>query len=196
MSTTNYKKHSSQNPIQKMLIDNFYKNMMQILRPLKLESILDVGCGEGFTLNKFEKNGIGKRLVGIDYLDEALKIGSRIYPDLNLKKGDIYKIQEKDNSYDLVMATEVFEHLEDPEKALEEILRVTNKYIFLSVPNEPFFIMANFLRGKYLKTFGNHPEHINHWSYLGFEKFLKKGGLKIIESRHPFAWTLVLAKKK
>ena len=73
--------------------------------------------------------------------------------------------------------------------------RVTKKYILLSVPNEPFFILANFLRGKYLKSFGNHPEHINHWTFLGFEKMLKKNGLTVVKSRHPFAWSLVLVKK-
>ncbi len=196
MSTTNYKKHSSPNPIQKKLIDNFYSTVIKILRPLEVDSILDVGCGEGFTLDKFKKEGIGKKLSGIDYSDDALELGAKIYPDLDLKKGDIYDIKAKENSFDLVMATEVLEHLDDPNKALKELIRVSRKYIMLSVPNEPFFIGANFLRGKYLKSFGNHPEHINHWTFIGFEKFLKKNGLKIVESKHPFAWTLILAEKK
>jgi len=195
MSTTNYKKHVSQNPIQKKLIENFYKNVLEILRPLKVDSILDVGCGEGFTLNKFKEEKIGKNLSGIDYSDDALKLGAETYPDLKLKKGDIYDIHEKDNSFDLVMATEVLEHLDDPQKALKELIRVSKKYVMLSVPNEPFFIGANFARGKYLKSFGNHPEHINHWTFFSFERFLRKNGLKIVEARHPFAWTLILAEK-
>lgn len=195
METTNYTKHSSTNPIQKKLIDNFYNTFIKILKPLDVESILDVGCGEGITLDRLRKEAIGKELSGIDYSDDALKIGKKIYPDLNLKKGDIYDIKEKDNSYDLVIATEVLEHLEDPEKALKELIRVSKKYVLLSVPNEPFFIGANFLRGKYIKNFGNHPEHINHWTFIGFEKFLKKNGLKIIKKKYPFAWTLILASK-
>lgn len=195
MKTTNYTKHISSNPIQKKLIENFYNTVIKILKPLEIKSVLDVGCGEGITLDRFKKEGIGKELVGIDYSNDALKIGKKIYPGLNLKKGDIYKIQEKDNSYDLVMATEVLEHLKDPEKALGELIRVSKKYVLLSVPNEPFFIGANFLRGKYLKSFGNHPEHINHWTFIGFERFLKKNGLKIVKKKHPFAWTLILASK-
>lgn len=195
METTNYNKHINSNPIQKKLIDNFYNKVYSFLKPLKIESILDVGCGEGITLDNFKKKGIGKKLYGIDYSDEALKIGKKIYPDLNLKKGDIYAIKEKDNSYDLVMATEVLEHLEDPEKALNELIRVSKKYVLLSVPNEPFFIVANFLRGKYLKNFGNHPEHINHWTFISFRNFLKNNGLKIKKEAHPFAWTLILAEK-
>ena len=196
MNTTNFTKHSSTNPIQQMLIDNFYKNVIKILRPLKIGKVLDVGCGEGFTLDKFEKEKIGKSLFGIDYSNDALRLGAKIYPHLNLKKGDIYKIDSPDNTYDLVLATEVLEHLEHPEKGLDELIRVSRKYVLISVPNEPFFILANFVRGKYLKSFGNHPEHINHWTFIGFEKMLKKHGLKIVKASHPFAWTLILAEKK
>lgn len=195
METTNYSKHINSNPVQKKLIDNFYNQVYRLLKPLKLNSILDVGCGEGITLSKFEKERIGKKLFGIDYSDDALKIGKKIYPHLNLKKGNIYNIKEKDNSFDLVMATEVLEHLDDPEGALKELIRVSKKYVMLSVPNEPFFIGANLLRGKYLKGFGNHPEHINHWTFFSFRKFLKRNGLKIVKQKHPFAWTLILASK-
>jgi ubiquinone/menaquinone biosynthesis C-methylase UbiE len=193
--TTNYKKHANTNPIQKMLIGNFYNTFYKMVKPLRANSILDVGCGEGFTLKKLEEKKIGKMNEGIDYSSDAIKIGKKIYPELNLKKGDVYKLDYKDNSFDLSICTEVLEHLENPTKAVEEIRRVTSKYIVFSVPNEPFFILANLLRGKYIKSFGNHPEHINHWTAKGFESFLKKQGLVIVKSRHPFAWSLVLAKK-
>jgi ubiquinone/menaquinone biosynthesis C-methylase UbiE len=193
--TTNYKKHANTNPIQKMLIGNFYNTFYKMVKPLRANSILDVGCGEGFTLKKLEEKKIGKMNEGIDYSSDAIKIGKKIYPELNLKKGDVYKLDYKDNSFDLSICTEVLEHLENPTKAVEEIRRVTSKYIVFSVPNEPFFILANLLRGKYIKSFGNHPEHINHWTTKGFESFLKKQGLVVVKSRHPFAWSLVLAKK-
>ena len=168
---------------------------MSVIKPLKPVKVLDVGCGEGFTLKKLEEKRIGKKNEGIDYSIDAIKIGKKIYPDLNLSRGDIYKLDFSDNEFDLVICTEVLEHLEFPEKAVEELKRVSRKYIVFSVPNEPFFILANLLRGRYIKNFGNHPEHINHWTFLGFEKFLKKQGLTILKRKHPFAWTLLLVKK-
>ncbi len=194
--TTNYKKHANTNPIQKALIGNFYKEFFKMVKPLRAVSILDVGCGEGFTLKKLEEKKIGKKAEGIDYSNDAIKIGKKIYPELTLSKGDVYDLKYPDNSFDLVICTEVLEHLEDPAKAVAEMRRVTSKYIIFSVPNEPFFIMANFLRGKYLKSLGNHPEHINHWTSWGFESFLKKNGLTVVKSKHPFAWSLVLSKKQ
>ncbi len=193
--TTNYLKHVNQNPIQRALIGNFNKKLVEILKPIKPSRILDVGCGEGFTLIMLGRNKIGKVYEGVDNSAEALKIGRKMYPNLGIKHGDIYKLPYKDDSFDLVICSEVLEHLENPAQALKELRRVSSKYVVLSVPNEPFFIMANFLRGKYIKSLGNHPEHINHWTNGGFKKFLRKNGFKISASRAPFAWTLVLARK-
>ncbi len=193
--TTNYKKHISTNPAQKMLINNFYKVMFAVLKQVKPVKILDVGCGEGFTLVNLNRNKIGKVYEGIDNSRDALKLGKRMYPKLEIKYGSIYKLPYKDNSFDLLICTEVLEHLDEPEKAIAELRRVTSKYVIFSVPNEPFFILANFLRGKYLRRLGNHPEHINHWTHGGFKKYLRKNNLKISTSRSPFPWSLVLARK-
>lgn len=192
---TNYQKHLTHNPIQKILIENFYTTLFEVIKPLKLTSVLDVGCGEGFTLKKLEEKKIGKANEGIDYMVAAVKIANKIYPNLKIKKGNIYSLPYEEKTFDLVLCTEVLEHLDDPEKALREIQRVSKKYVLFSVPNEPFFILANLFRGKYLKSWGNHPEHINHWTAFGFAQFLKKNGFKIIKQRHPFAWTLILASK-
>ncbi|MBI4091714.1 MAG: class I SAM-dependent methyltransferase [Candidatus Levybacteria bacterium] len=193
--TSNYQKHVSANPLQRFLIDNFYKQLLKTIKPLKPKRILDVGCGEGFTLIKLKHAKVGEKLEGIDSSIEALGVGRKLYPKLDIKKGDIYKLPYKDNSFDLLICTEVLEHLKDPEKALLELLRVTNKYVLLSVPNEPFFMLANLLRGKYLRTFGNHPEHVNQWAPGTFKRFLRKNGLKISCMRRPFPWTMILARK-
>ena len=193
--TDNFRKHTSKNPFQKFLINNFYKNLLSIIKDLKIDSVLDVGCGEGFTLNKLHQNRIGEKLEGVDFQETAIEIGTKLHPDLKLKQGNIYGLEYKDNSFDLVMATEVLEHLKDPKKALSEIQRVSSRYVLLSVPNEPFFMIANFLRGKNLSRWGNDIEHIEHWTNNGFQRFVKKEGLGIISVRHPFPWMILLLEK-
>lgn len=193
-NTTNYQKHINQNPIQRLLIQNFYNSFFKVIKPLKAKRVLDVGCGEGFTLKKLQDRKIGVNNVGIDNSTDAIRLGKKIYPDLNLQKGNIYDINFKDKSFDLVLCTEVLEHLDDPDKAIEEMKRVSSKYLLFSVPNEPFFMGAHLIKGQYLKSFGNHPEHINHWTFWGFERMLEKHGLKIVKKRYPFAWTMILAK--
>lgn len=193
--TSNFLKHTSKNPIQKFLITNFYKTFIKLAKSVNPTSILDVGCGEGFSLNKLNENNIGEKLEGVDYSKEAISIGKKLFPNLSLKQDSIYNLPYKDNTFDIVLSTEVLEHLENPKKALREILRVSKKYILVSVPNEPFFMMGNFLRGKNVMQFGNDPEHIQHWTIFSFLKLIKKHGVRIKTVRFPFPWIIILGEK-
>lgn len=192
---TNFVKHTSKNPIQKFLINNFYSSLISLIKPLSPKTVLDVGCGEGFTMDKLVKSEIGEKIEGVEYSKDALTLGKKLFPNLAFKEGSIYKLPYKDGSFDLVVCTEVLEHLEEPSKALKEMLRVSKKYLAISVPNEPLFMLSNLLRGKNLSKFGNDEGHINHWSPLSLKKYLKKNGLKIEKIRFPFPWITILATK-
>ncbi len=194
-TTTNFEKHQHRNPIQRHLIDNFYNELFKILRRTKSDKVLDAGCGEGITLNRIQELKLGKKLEGVDFSDTAIEIGKKNFPGLSLKKADIYSLPYKDNAFDLVLCNEVLEHLERPQEALDELIRVSNKYLLLSVPNEPWFRVANFLRGRHVRRLGNHPEHIQNWTHSQFTQLLKKKKLKIKDKKLPFAWTLILAQK-
>lgn len=191
----NFIKHTSKNPIQKFLIKNFYISLISLVKPLKAESILDAGCGEGFTMNKLKENGIGKKIEGIEYSKEAIVFGKKLFPDLIIKQGSVYDLPYKDNFFDLVICTEVLEHLENPNKALKEMLRVSRKYLIISVPNEPFFMLSNFLRGKNLSRLGNDTEHINHWNLLSLRRYLSQNKVVVKKIRLPFPWITVLGEK-
>lgn len=192
--TSNYKKHYHWNPVQKFLINNFYKTLVCEAKKLNSQTVLDVGCGEGFALNKFYKDGVGSKLEGIDLSSEAVALGMKTFPHLNLKTGNINKLPYENDSFELLICTEVLEHLDHPETALNEIHRVTSKYCILSVPNEPFFRGANFVRGKNLSRFGNDIEHINHWSSKKFKDFIGSK-FKVISVKTPFPLTLVVGEK-
>ncbi len=193
-ATDNFKKHTSKNFLQRWLINNFYDVLISIVTKLNSESILDVGCGEGFTLSLLAKKNVDKTLEGIDSSVVAINIGKTLFPKISLKTGDIYNLPYEHDSFELVICSEVLEHLEDPGRALQELKRVSKKYCLFSVPNEPIFRLANFFRGKNISRWGNDIEHINHWSIHEFSDFIG-GKLKILEKRLPFPWIMVLAKK-
>ena len=197
-TTDNFKKHTSKNPVQKFLINNFEKTIANEVKKLNVNSILDAGAGEGFTLEYLRKRNIGKTYEGIDFFGKAVEIGTKIHPNITLKKESVYEMQYKNNSFDLVLSTEVLEHLEEPKKALKEIFRVSKKYVLLSVPNEPIFMGSNFLRGKNWSRFGNDIEHINHWTFWSFENFVKKYAgvkLQVLSKKYPFPWTMLVLEK-
>lgn len=191
--TDNYKKHTSKNPLKTLFLSFYYKTFTKELKKLEIKNVLDVGCGEGFILNKLKKEGIGKNWQGIDYSKDAVKIGKKLHPRLDLEQGSIYDSGFKDNSFDLVICTEVLEHLDNPKKALKEVLRISKKYVLLSVPNEPLFLLSNFTQ------WGKDIGHINHWTFWGFEEFVKQNtgaSVKIIARKYPFPWTMLLLEKQ
>lgn len=194
-STTNFEKHTTKNPIGKIFLDNFLNTVVTSTKHLNIDSILDVGCGEGFTLARLKKAKIGKNYEGIERDDGAIELSKKLYPTLNIKKGDIYTLPYKSNSFDLVVCTEVLEHLDEPRKAYKELIRVSKKYILLSVPNEPWFTFQRMARFQNIMHLGAHPEHIQHWTYSAFLKFVKVKGVKLIEKKFPIPWTMVLLKK-
>lgn len=193
--TDNYRKYRAKNPLQQKLIERFLQAVLREARIIRPKTVLEAGCGEGFILERFYKANIGEKQVGFDFSDSALELAKKERPHLDIRKGDIYNIPFKDNSFDLVVCCEVLEHLEDPHKALKELHRVSRQYVLLSVPNEPWFMLANFVRGKNLSRFGNDIEHINHWSGDAFEKFV---GTKfsVFTRKQPFPWTLLVGEKK
>lgn len=192
---SNFIKHTTTNPLQKILIKNFYRSLLSLVKDVHPKSVLDAGCGEGFTLEQVNNKKKGTLLEGIDSSSEAIRIGIKMHPSFKLIVGDIYDLPYKNNSFDLVLCTEVLEHLAYPKKAFKEIHRVSKKYIVISVPNEPFFLLSNLLRGKYLSRLGNHPEHINHWTILSLKRFIHVNNGKIVRTKYPFPWILVLIEK-
>ncbi|MDQ5900971.1 MAG: hypothetical protein QG600_549 [Patescibacteria group bacterium] len=194
-TTDNYRKHTTSSSLQKKLLAKFNAALLEEAKKLSPESILDVGCGEGFTLEMLRENNVGKNLEGVDFLDRAIELGKKEHPKLTLKQGSIFDLKYKDNSFDLVICSEVLEHIENPEEGLKELVRVSKKYCLLSVPNEPFFMLGNLARGKNISRLGNDIEHINHWAFWQFKGFVGKY-LSIKTVRLPIPWTLIVAEKK
>ncbi len=193
--TTNFEKHTTKNPVGRVFLNNFLKYVVKTTKPLQIDSVLDVGCGEGFTLDRLQKEKIGKSYEGIDNLDEAIAYAHKVHPKLDIKKGDIYDLPYKTNSFDLVICTEVLEHLDNPKKAYRELIRVSKKYVLVSVPNEPFFTIQRMGRLQNIRHLGAHPEHIQHWTAREFTKFVKVKGVKLVERKFPIPWTMVLMRK-
>lgn len=102
------------------------------LIPEDVNSIADIGCGNGIFSNYIAEKNKKIKVIGIDESKSALK-----YVKTNKKEGNITSLPLQDREYDLVAALEVVEHLstEDYKLALKELARVSKKYILISVPN-------------------------------------------------------------
>lgn len=190
----NLQKYLSRNPLQRFFIWYFHRRVGDLVGASGAQTILDVGCGEGFTIERLLRVDGHLPVQGLDHDLSALLQAKERHPQIPVQMADIQSMPFAQDSFELVLCLEVLEHLPDAGPALEELRRVCSRYCLISVPNEPFFMLANFLRGKNLRAWGNDPEHLHNWTA---RQFLGMVGEYFAVERvlYPFPWVLALCRK-
>lgn len=162
------------NPVLRALMGRLYAEVQRRVDNFAPESLLDAGCGEG---HAFTFLTLPSRYQGIDANPVCVAHCRAMRPDADVQEGSVYALRQADASVDVVMCLEVLEHLDEPGAGLRELCRVAGRGVVLSVPFEPVFQLGNALRGKYRSTWGNHPEHVQHWGIRSFRRFLVGSGV-------------------
>lgn len=196
----NYDKYNSKNPLKRWMIDRlntkifgggvfceFVRKYRNNAAPVR---ILDAGCGEGFISNLMYEKIENAEIVGLEYTSEALDIARKQNGKITYIQGDICNMPFEKVSFDVVVCMEVLEHLREPEKALRELQRVCRGLLVISVPNEPWFCMGNLLALKNVSRFGNPIDHINHWTFGGFKKLIKRLLVNDVSFDKSFPWSI------
>lgn len=197
IETSNFKKHTSSNRIQRALIDRFHEKITGIVTSLHPVTLLDAGCGEGFVAEIFLRAMPGLHLTGFDPLPQAVGLARRRSPGATFDVGSIYEIPHPDDSFDVVCCFEVMEHLHEPDKALAEMARVAKRAVVLSVPHEPFFCLSNAARGKNwdIRPIGSDPDHRNFWSREKFGQFVQRE-LDVEQLTGSLPWTICVGRPR
>lgn len=194
-------KYTDSGKIGNMLLDNYFRSLKVLIykipkEELKNGKILEIGCGADYSTERI-RDMLPKsvKFVASDIEDENVKNAKKkLGKSFVVTKENVYDLQRKDKSIDLIFLLEVLEHLEYPDKALKELKRVGRNYVIIGVPREPIWRILNMARLKYLKDFGNTPGHIQHWGRRSLLKFLKSKGFQIVGVENPLPWTIVLVK--
>ncbi len=193
--TSKHDKYRSKNPISRYLIGHFFDTLYELVKPLPIRSLIDVGCGEGFALTRLSPLLEDVTCFAIDLDPNEVADARKNLPFAQVSTGSAYQVPVQDSGVDLLICTEVLEHLEDPAKALREFHRATAHYALLSVPREPIWCALNMARGAHWRSLGNTPGHLNHWSSRGFRKFVSPL-FHVREIRNPLPWTMLLLEKR
>ena len=83
-------------------------------RPLR---ILEIGCGNGYTLEKVCGNANSDRVTGLDFSEELLDIArARDLPNCTLVKGDVRKLQFDDEAFDYIYTERCLINIMDPRR--------------------------------------------------------------------------------
>lgn len=189
-------KYVQTNAITRWLLASFFRSVGSLLKGLDISSAAEIGCGEGFSTQKLRAMlPMAAAFDASDVEDRLVRAASAANPGVVVSQESIYSLNRPDSSLDLVLALEVLEHLDDPQRAMRELCRVSRRWLILSVPREPLWRALNMVRGKYWTDRGNTPGHIQHWSTCQFRQFVGQFAA-VRQVRTPLPWTIVLAEKK
>ncbi|PFO01239.1 SAM-dependent methyltransferase [Bacillus sp. AFS076308] len=140
----------------------FLKARKEIFKDLshkKGSSVLFVGVGTGADIPFFTAKGYS--ITAIDYSAEMLKVAKEKYPDssINFLEMDAQKMEFPDESFDFIVASLILSVVPDPQKTLNEIVRVVkNDGTFLIfdkfVPNNKKMMKKQRILRPIVKIFG------------------------------------------
>ena len=141
------------------------ENQLQLalLRPRKGETILDIGCGTGTSLEPF----IGKDIqaTGIDASPYMLDIASQKFgSQIDFYRGFAEDLPFDDNSFNHACLVTTLEFVNDPVKAIAEACRVAKDRVFLGVLNRYAIKgIQRRVKGMFARSIYNHAQFYSVW---------------------------------
>jgi len=192
-----FDKYRSENPIHRHLMNGFLKSASELLQGIHATTILEAGAGPGDLAARilpaagFEP----AHYLGTDLCSEQVAMARVSHPEYRFEQASIYNLPAADASIDLVIACEVLEHVDEPERGLQELQRICRGTLLLSVPREPLWRVLNMARGKYLYALGNTPGHVQHFTPARLRCLCEKY-FTVAQERRPLPWTMFRLTKK
>jgi len=148
--------------------------IMKALSHLEFNSLLDVGGAEGYKAH-IAREIFGVEVKNCDLSEEACKRAKEIF-QIDSDPADIHRLPYKDKQFDVVICSEVLEHITDVRKALHELLRVASGAVVITVPHEPKKVIEDNIRKKLPHS------HVHNFIHNSFD-FLKTKVYHIFSKR-------------
>jgi len=130
--------------------------------------VLDAGCGTGYGAAELARGA--REVLAIDVAAEALDYGRAHYQAANLRfeQASCLEMPAADASFDLVVAFEIIEHLQDWRAFLREARRVLSPdgRFLVSTPNKLYYAEAR-------AGLGPNPFHVHEFEFEEFRKELQ-----------------------
>ena len=117
--------------------DPRYRIASQWIHDDKAREVFDIGCGSGILAERLKSLNPDISISGCDISESAIKRRKTLFKRSYVFDIDKNALPEYDESYDVVTALDVIEHLYSPEHCLKEMVRICRKggSIIISVPN-------------------------------------------------------------
>ncbi len=146
------------------------------------KSLMDIGTGPGWLpkiASRFTKN-----VFAVDVSKNQIKLAEKYIgkPNFTFRKGSFYKIPARDKSFDVVIASEVLEHLEFPDKALSEAFRILKDegVLIITVPYKEKIKYTTCMHCYKLTSVNG---HLHSFDLKSLKNILQKSGFRIVSYR-------------
>ncbi len=172
--SNNLRKWEYGNGLYQRVLARYLDRMAAQLQRLRPAQVLDAGCGEGYVYRGMRDRGVTAAWTGLDLSPGAISFAAARHPDAQWETADLRRIARPDRSADLVLCSQVLEHIPQPEVVRDELARVSARWLFVSVPLEPLFRSICALT--VAVGVGQDPGHVNFWTPRRFRSFIEAAG--------------------
>jgi 2-polyprenyl-3-methyl-5-hydroxy-6-metoxy-1,4-benzoquinol methylase len=157
-----------------------FKEALKLCTPLLNEKILEIGCNTG-EFCWLLKNKYNLEPEGIDINDEAIKIATKKYPEIDFKVKDFFDL---DGKYDVIYMQHVIEHMQEPEKAILKLKNLLNHRgkLVITCPNKWAYTSKLFCWLRKTK-FCYDPTHVYEFNPIELSQLIKNAGFNQLKIR-------------
>jgi SAM-dependent methyltransferase len=108
------------------------------------KDVLDAGCGVGWGSARLADAG-ARSVVGVDLDELSLENARQRSDQATFVRGDLLSLPFEDGSFDLVVSFETIEHVQQPDRAIDELRRVLRDggLVAVSTPNRGVYPEGN-----------------------------------------------------
>lgn len=155
------------------------ERLLKEFAPLPGEKrILDLGCGKGIITAMIHSRG--HQIIGVDFAADAIAYAQQHYPEVPVHLASAYDdLKAKYGEFDIVLSTEVVEHLYDP-LAYARTIRAVLKPGGVALISTPYH---GYVKNLLIALTGKWDEHHTPNRLHGHIKFFSTGTLKsLLES--------------
>lgn len=157
------------------------------------KNVLDVGSASGWFLSELALRYPKASYTGVDVYKKAIDYGKKRYKNLKLICADAHSLPFSNESFDLVICTEVLEHVKNPEKVLREIKRVLSKdgIAILEMDSGNLLFRAIWYWWTHLRRGVWKDSHIHAFNTKKLENIIKKCNF-IIHNKRVFNYSMAV----
>lgn len=179
-----YQRGIKKNLLQRIWHTNKLKVILQLM-PVVPKKVLDVGCASGWFVSKIADEFPSAQCYGIDIYGRAIEYGKKMYPKIQFFVADAHKLPFKNRAFDVVICTEVLEHVANPKDVVLEIRRVLKDKgvgIIELDSGSILFTLLWFIWRKFKGRVWN-DAHLRRFSITNLECYMSSCQFKVIKKK-------------